>query len=515
MRWGKRLFWFVSWFFPAAVAMLSACSGADDILLDNPNLNGVSWNKVEVRSDTFNIKSLKYTSPTLETADVINEHYPWFNNLTQWYKELWYDPSVWNNKKNFVYPHVLISYITWERYKQDNMEYIIVGEVPAYYTCENVWQPGYPWDSHADGWYKHIKDMTPFASIKASWWQWQDVLSYVSSHSEKNFMLSCADDALGGYTPEELKNCNSYPHLKKLLEMENVIVCVASWNKTSNTQKVPNENSKGIPWWRLNSSSVNSEKNNKFTVVWYNPAKDNIFLDDNESRLLIDFPGALKWNIIIPFTELVTDDDNSNLISSTSSWPTATLSSTLWNHLSVIMRNHPWTTLEDASTILQDEYLRVEKFKYKDTDGVIKEGGDWYFFDSDKFLKSEILHEAEIKQILTDAAKTISEGTSSSVSLPAYPGLIYSGPGIFFAVDGTTYEMTSGNQTVLETAIKSGSDIQWSYNPNRVTEYGISETNTIIVQFVDTKAQVVPDVSVSITYSLKGTSTGIRPVYMD
>ena len=146
---------------------------------------------------------------------------------------------------------------------------------------------------------------------------------------------------------------------------------------------------------------------------------------------------------------------------------------------------------------------------------MIKEGGDWYFFDSDKFLKSEILHEAEIKQILTDAAKTISEGTSSSVSLPAYPGLIYSGPGIFFAVDGTTYEMTSGNQTVLETAIKSGSDIQWSYNPNRVTEYGISETNTIIVQFVDTKAQVVPDVSVSITYSLKGTSTGIRPVYMD
>lgn len=179
------------------------------------------------------------------------------------------------------------------------------------------------------------------------------------------------------------------------------------------------------------------------------------------------------------------------------------------------MRNHPGTTLEDASTILQDEYLRVEKFKYKDTDGVIKEGGDWYFFDSDKFLKSEILHEAEIKQILTDAAKTISEGSSSSVSLPAYPGLIYSGPGIFFAVDGTTYEMTSENQTVFESAIKSGSDIQWSYNPNRVTEYGISETNTIVVQFVDTKAQVVPDVSVSITYSLKGTSTGIRPVYAD
>ena len=270
-------------FFSVPAALLSACSGADDILLDNPNLNGVSWNKVEVRSDTFNIKSLKYTSPTLETADVINDHYPWFNNLTQWYKELWYDPSVWNNKRNFVYPHILTSYITWERYRQDNMEYIIVWEIPASYDCEDVWPNWTKWDSHADGWYEHIKNTTPFAIIKACGWGWDYVIKYVDSHPEKNFMLSCASDNLGWNTPTELQNCNWYPHLKKLLEMENVIVCVASWNKTSNTQKVPNENSKGIPWWRLNSSSVNSEKNNKFTVVWYNPAKDNIFLDDNQS----------------------------------------------------------------------------------------------------------------------------------------------------------------------------------------------------------------------------------------
>ena len=296
--------------------------------------------------------------------------------------------------------------------------------------------------------------------------------------------------------------------------MENVIISVAWFDKTKNVDKTLNENEKEQKMGMYKSASVNSGKNNKITVMWYNPAKNNTFWDDNESAMPIGFDNV-EWNIVIPFTDLVALDDCSNLTWSATSKPTSALSSTLWNHLSVIMHNHSWTTLEDASTIMQDEYLRVEKFKYKDTDGVIKEGGDWYFFDSDKFLKSEILHEAEIKQILTDAAKTISEGSSSSVSLPAYPGLIYSGPGIFFAVDGTTYEMTSGNQTVLETAIKSGSDIQWSYNPNRVTEYGISETNTIVVQFVDTKAQVVPDVSVSITYSLKGTSTGIRPVYMD
>ena len=135
----------------SAVAMLTACAGWDDALLDKPDLNGESWNKVEAKSDTFNLKSLKYTSPTLATADVINDHYPWFNNLTQWYKEFWYDPSVWNNKKNFVYPHVLISYITWERYRWDNMEYIIVWEIPAGYECEDVWPNWSTWSWHASG----------------------------------------------------------------------------------------------------------------------------------------------------------------------------------------------------------------------------------------------------------------------------------------------------------------------------------------------------------------------------
>lgn len=33
-----------------------------------------------------------------------------------------------------------------------------------------------------------------------------------------------------------------------------------------------------------NSASVNSKKNNKITVVGYNPAKNNIFWDDHESE---------------------------------------------------------------------------------------------------------------------------------------------------------------------------------------------------------------------------------------
>ena len=93
---------------------------------------------LELSSGTLIILPLDYNEPALQAADLINEQYPWFNNLTQWYKELGYDPSVWNNKKRFLYPHILVSYITGERYRGDNMEFIIMGEIPASYDCENL-----------------------------------------------------------------------------------------------------------------------------------------------------------------------------------------------------------------------------------------------------------------------------------------------------------------------------------------------------------------------------------------
>lgn len=99
----------------------------------------------------------------------------------------------------------------------------------------------------------------------------------------------------------------------------------------------------------------------------------------------------------MPFSDLV-DHYNNNLIDSASSLSTATLSSALGNYLSIIMHNHPGATLEDANTIMQERYLRAERFKYKDPeDGNIKDGEHWYFIDSDKFIQEEILHETEVK----------------------------------------------------------------------------------------------------------------------
>ena len=62
--------------------------------------------QIEIRVDGISVNPLEFNAPALETADIINEHYPWFNNLTQWYLELGYDPSVLYNKRDFVYPFI-------------------------------------------------------------------------------------------------------------------------------------------------------------------------------------------------------------------------------------------------------------------------------------------------------------------------------------------------------------------------------------------------------------------------
>lgn len=146
---------------------------------------------------------------------------------------------------------------------------------------------------------------------------------------------------------------------------------------------------------------------------------------------------------------------------------------------------------------MQQKYFRGERWKFKDDDGVIKEGDYWYFIDGEKFIVSEILHKTDILQALS-AAAPISSSTAEtpSVALPTHPGLIYEGPGIYFTANGQEYEMTEANRAVLESAVKSGVDLIWRYSPARARKYGNSGSLTVHV--LDTKAQIVPDVTFSV-----------------
>ena len=57
-------------------------------------------NTITVTTGNLNVKPLDYTVAVLKTADVINSQYAWFNNIHS------------QSKKDFIYPHILTSYIT-------------------------------------------------------------------------------------------------------------------------------------------------------------------------------------------------------------------------------------------------------------------------------------------------------------------------------------------------------------------------------------------------------------------
>lgn len=71
------------------------------------------------------IRPLVYSTPTFETADYINEDYSWFNVLSR-------------KTKAFIRLHLLTSYINAEWFRKENMVYIMIGEVPASFECEDI-----------------------------------------------------------------------------------------------------------------------------------------------------------------------------------------------------------------------------------------------------------------------------------------------------------------------------------------------------------------------------------------
>ena len=159
---------------------------------------------------------------------------------------------------------------------------------------------------------------------------------------------------------------------------------------------------------------------------------------------------------------------------------------------------------------MQENYLRREKFKFKDDDGSIKEVGDWYFYDSEKFFGGEVVHTAEIQDALSAAASAASATSiTPSIGLPAYPGLVYIGPGVFFSTGGATYEMTQENRATLVAAIKGNAAISWSYSPWHARKLGVGAQSgngsaaaaapaAITVSVADTRAQLFPDLTLTL-----------------
>ena len=429
-----------------------------------------------------------YTAPTLSEVKVTDKFKAY--GIKGYTDVIWYN-NYSPKSQQFIYPHILVSYVASEWYWREDMEYIIMGEVPEEIPCENVGEDD-PSNiqPHADAGYVRIKDLAPRAVIKACGGEWSYLKAYLSTCPEKLFMVSCATDYLSGSTPDILKSKTQYQELKQILNKTNVIVCVAGGNKKTTvlTLEENTENPFSKPGI-YTSASVTSSINNKYTVSGYNANLSNIFWDDNDSRYPIGFGDG---NMLVSFIA-GPNVDGYEETTTQSSFSTSFFRTTLGNFLSILLKTHPGVTLEGASTIMQENYFRAEKMKYKDDDGVVKEGGDWHFFKTDEFIASEILQKNAV-----DAAFS---GSAQVIDLPSSGGLCYIGPGIQFEVDGTAYEMTEKNRSTLVSAVSAGKDIKWTFNRTVADKYATGSAS-ILVRVIDHAGELIPDIKRTVTVGI-------------
>lgn len=421
-----------------------------------------------------------YTAPTLSEVKVTDKFKAY--DVNGYTDVTWYD-NFSPKKQQFIYPHLLTSYVASEWYKVDNLEFIIMGEVPRDIECENIGRPSYNPSTHANRSYVHVKTLSPGATIKACAGGWDDGYEYFTHHPDKLMMVSVAADATGADDPEELTKSRHYQAFKQILNQSNVIASCTAGNKEGSVNIVLNEREQPLSGGSYLSASINSDLNNRYTVVGYYPGNNNVFLDDLECRMPVGFTKDTK-NSVVPFPALYTVKYNDDT-STTCSMPTGAFSSSLGNFLSILLKTHPGITLEGASTIMQEDYFRAEKMKYKDDDGVVKEGEDWHFFKTDEFIASEILQKNAVDAAFSSSARNI--------DLPSSGGLCYIGPGIQFEVDGTAYEMTETNRSTLTSAVSAGKNIRWTFNRELAEKYATGAAD-ITVRILDHAAELIPDI---------------------
>ena len=437
------------------------------------------------RTLRIELETKTYAAPNLDDADVL-ANYDWYGPLT-------------TKQKAFMLPLIRTSFINAQWYAWDNFIYVVACEIVDADDCENV---GFGYggsNAHATAGYNHIRSISPGSTVKCSGGKWSYVEAYLQSHEDNNYCISISSDYLGGDSADQMKEDPEYEVLKTILDNSNVVVSCASNNKT-NWNNAPvsiilNEDCEQEDQGVYRSGSVNSGLNNKICVTGYNPDINNYFgwSGDSDSCRPIGF-GKEKHNIVMPMFNLNYD--------TASSFSTAMFSGTLGNYLSILMRTHPGVTLEGANTILQENYLREETFKYvDDSDSSIKDGGLWYFFNTDKFFAYEVLQ----KDAVDAAVEKISgqAGNDASVALPGGYGICYTGPGVQFEVAGNRLDMTEENRAAFEAAWTADpSAVKWYFSPLQALIYGASGTSELTVGVLDTSAHLIPDVSRTVTVSL-------------
>ncbi len=444
-------------------------------------VQGQDGTTTQVVTENLTIKPMDYNEPTIATADMINTHYPWFYGKEH------------EEDRQFIYPHLLISYAACNHSSLPNRVNIIQGET-ADGVDENIGISSQS-SEHGNNVYDKYRHISPNSIIKGCYGDWRHLENYLNEHPDDFYFVSCSMTWMGGSSLEELERYSDLPYFRKVLDKKNVIVCNAGGNKGKYTYKVYNESVKDGDWYM--ESSINSKYHNKIAAIGYYPRK-NYFssksLIGNDSFLPVGFYTE-NGCFAMPMISTIVTATGVDEISTKTSWATPMVCGAIGNAVAVIMMNRPeLETPVDAMDIIVDRYLRMEKLMFtEDTVWsanptlIEAENSPAYFLKTQELMDNELLQAEKLERLALNG---------DDVELPFGRGICYLGKGVQFELDGVRHDISE--TAALTEALKAG-NAKWYWDRRAFRRYGDADTVDLHVYIVDKNGEKFPDLELNIT----------------
>lgn len=512
-------------FFSVPAALLSACSGADDLAVNEPHGQSPKASSSQVKAPTAN--PVSYTALQIEMIQP-EAIFPQIKQIEAW------DPKIYEYVEDlrvaeaYVMRDMMAKYgagkYSPEEYQQllSKVTIGLIGEKPNnYQDYERIWPAYTPAniDDHGNNTFENLISLkwkqTKIMNLSSKGdGRAKNLSEYAKTHPNDLFIFS-SSTSTERYTHKEFDEIFNQDIID-LCNLPNVIIFVA-WGDTQTInwviiKKVYN----GIynsnwDWLYNNSSMANSDKNNypnsNMRVVIWTDSKWNADMTNSKGSV---FPiGSNKNSIvsghpILPFY-LRKDGIKWKLFGQDlpRNWSYTTSNTTPTKASEIQLMFGLRADVADA-----DELLQMVEGSLADPDYISLNGEKQALqkYSPANFIKKYLMPENLPTELSINETKELSKGS--------YMGVVFNILGAEVLIDGEWTACTEQNATKIKA--QNPFTLEWRLNGDLCQQYG-KKTGDVIEGTIILVDDQWNGLSITLPFSvtLTDTSTGIRPVYAD
>ena len=505
----------------SAVAMLTACAGADDLAVSEPEQQAPKAGNSQVKAPTSNPVSYSALQIDMIQPEAI---FPQIKQIEAW------DPKIYEYVEDlrvaeaYVMRDMMWKYGTGKYSPEEYQKLLsrvtmgLIEEIPDNYqdypriwptpTSVNITDHGicaFKNLINLKGEFTNIKNL---ANLGGGWGK--NLLEYAKEHPDDIFIFSSSATKTA-YSQNEYKTNVFDQNIIDLCNLPNVIIFV-SWGDTKtvnweNLKIIYNGDYNEVKWnWRyLYSSMANSDKNNypssNMRIVIWNHPSGNVDISNSEWSL---FPYWFNNNVTISGHPILPIFRNWRFRGEdyAARW---------WYFSSYVA---PTTASEvqlmfglRADVTDANELLQMIEGSLADPDYISLNGEKQALqkYSPANFIKKYLMPENLPTEVKSNETVALEKGY--------YKGIIFNIPGAEVLVDGEWIACTQQNAEKIKA--QNPFNLEWRLNGDLCKQLGY-ENKTVegTIILVDDQYNGL-NITVPISITVKNDATGIRPVYAD